>query len=520
MKRLYACILSVLLIAPTGCAVMGPSAHMADSLNYVRQHKGEGLRRPMAGSEAELMDMAVKSMEKANYTIIREPHAVLARYPSTDLSYAFYFYPSQTNNQTEVEVLIASPWLTAEYMLGLQKQTFSTTFFLAVINMKLLEKGYDPNAKEKGIMLALSYAAFEGQRNLAKKLIKRGADFDSAVYELKETASKQLPHLSSPLNRKTYDKANLGIEMLKDLKPRQVDPKTNISQNITKEDLANIVKSLVEDAKKSQNKDIKTASAVQSDIDKPFFSTASKIMGNNDYAIIIGIEDYSSLPKSDYSYDDAKLVKDYLKALGVKERNIELLTDEKATLSGIMKSIEAWLPNKLKKGGKVFVYYSGHGSPNPVTGEAFIVPYDGDPNYLDITGYPLKRLYEKLGRLQASEVIVVLDSCFSGAGGRSVLAKGARPLVMTSQSAVMPQNMVVLSATQGSQISTSSQEKGHGIFTYYFLKALKNGKKSVAEIYEHIKPYVEDDAKSINVQQSPSINPDLDKLKGKFLLRK
>jgi len=86
--------------------------------------------------------------------------------------------------------------------------------------------------------------------------------------------------------------------------------------------------------KKSQNKDIKTASAVQSDIDKPFFSTASKIMGANDYAIIIGIEGYSSLPKSDYSYDDAKMVKDYLKALGVKERNIELLTDEKGNSVG------------------------------------------------------------------------------------------------------------------------------------------------------------------------------------------
>ena len=132
----------------------------------------------------------------------------------------------------------------------------------------------------------------------------------------------------------------------------------------------------------------------------------------------------------------------------------------------------------------------------------------------------MKRLYEKLGQLQAFEVIVVLDSCFSGTGGRSILAKGARPLVMTSQSAVLPQNMVVLSATQGSQISTSSQEKGYGIFTYYFLKALKDGKKSIAEIYEQIKPYIEDDAKSINVQQSPSINPNLDRLRGRFLLRK
>ena len=296
-----------------------------------------------------------------------------------------------------------------------------------------------------------------------------------------------------------------------------IPEKTASPTGISKEDLAAIVKAAVTEA--ANKNEIKTPS-IQTEIDNPAFAPSERIFGDNDVAVIVGIEGYQNLPKSDYSYDDAKLVKEYIKALGIRERNIEFLIDEKATLSGIMKSVEAWLPNKAKVHSRVFIYYSGHGAPNPSTGEAFLVPYDGDPNYLNVTGYPLKRLYEKLGRLQASEVIVVLDSCFSGAGGRSVLAKGARPLVMTSQNAVLSQNMVVLSATQGSQISTSSQEKGHGIFTYYFLKALKDGKKSVAEIYEHIKPYVEDDAKSINVQQSPSINPNLDKLKGRFLLRK
>ena len=120
---------------------------------------------------------------------------------------------------------------------------------------------------------------------------------------------------------------------------------------------------------------------------------------------------------------DAGLVKDYLKALGFQERNIEFITDDRATFSGITKTIEAWLPNRVKKDSRIFVYYSGHGAPEPKTGDAYIVPFDGDPNYLEVTGYPLKRLYDKLGKLEAQEVIVLLDSCFSGAGGRSVLAK-------------------------------------------------------------------------------------------------
>ena len=240
----------------------------------------------------------------------------------------------------------------------------------------------------------------------------------------------------------------------------------------------------------------------------------------NDLAVVIGIENYQGLPKSDFSKSDAVMVKDYLKALGFQERNIEFITNEKATKSKIETAVEGWLPNKVKKDSRIIVYYSGHGAPEPKTGDAYIVPYDGDPNYLTTSGYSLKRLYDNLGGLQAAEVIVLLDSCFSGAGGRSVLAQGARPLVMMTTSTVLPSNIAVLSATQGSQISTSSPEKGHGVFTYYFLKALKDGKKNIAEIYEYIKPLVEDEAKQINVQQSPSISPDVEKLRGRFGLRK
>lgn len=253
----------------------------------------------------------------------------------------------------------------------------------------------------------------------------------------------------------------------------------------------------------------------------PSIEHADRVIGANDLAVVIGIERYRNLPKSEYSYNDAKLVKGYLRALGFADRNIEYLTDDGATLSGIRKSIESWLPNRMKKNNRVFLYYSGHGSPDPATGEAFLMPHDGDPNYLHETGYPLKRIYAALSKLEASEIIVVVDACFSGAGGRSVLAKGARPAMVSIENPVLAsQKIAVLSSTQGAQISTSFPEKEHGLFTYYFLKAIKEGKKDMADIYSYLKPLVEDEAKALNVRQTPAMNPDPATLGGKFMLRK
>jgi uncharacterized caspase-like protein len=126
----------------------------------------------------------------------------------------------------------------------------------------------------------------------------------------------------------------------------------------------------------------------------------------------------------------------------------------------------------------------------------------------------LKRLYEALNKLQAKEIIVALDSCFSGAGGRSVLAKGARPLVMNLQSNMaMSKNMTVMSASSGDQTSSTYDEKGHGLFTYFMLKGIKNedvvrpdGSIKMDDLFGYIKPQVERIArKQFNNEQTPQL---------------
>jgi len=233
------------------------------------------------------------------------------------------------------------------------------------------------------------------------------------------------------------------------------------------------------------------------------------------YAIVIGIEKYRQrLPQVDFAVSDARLMTAYLtKVMGYPEENVVTLINEHAAKSDFAKYFERWLGNNVSRDGIVFVYYSGHGAPNPKTGDAYLVPYDSDPTFLVETGYPLQKLYEALSRLPVRDVVVVLDSCFSGGGGRSIIAKGARPLVVTMDVASIAKNTVVLSASSGDQISSTYEEKGHGLFTYFMLKGIKNraatlsaGGIDIGELFAYIKPQVERTArKTYNNEQSPKL---------------
>jgi len=255
-------------------------------------------------------------------------------------------------------------------------------------------------------------------------------------------------------------------------------------------------------------------SPVKSDIDG---LPSRKIKLNRKaHAIIIGIEQYrQKLPRADFAVSDARLVGEYLiKVLGYPEENVIILLNDHASNVDLVKYLERWLPNNVEAGGSVFIYYSGHGSPDPKTGGAYLVPYDGDPSFIAETGYSLKRMYGALGKLPAKEVIIALDSCFSGAGGRSVLAEGARPLVMVPQKASdLPGNLTVLAAAAGDQISSTYKEKGHGLFTYFMLKGIKNeevvmpdGSIMMKDLFGYIKPQVERIARTqYNNEQSPQL---------------
>lgn len=225
----------------------------------------------------------------------------------------------------------------------------------------------------------------------------------------------------------------------------------------------------------------------------------------------------------DYATRDADMIKAYLvKSLGYPEQNIVVLKDDRVTRSQLAARFERWLPAQVKnyKDAEVFVYYAGHGAPDINTNQSFLVPFDGDPSFLETTSYPLNNVYKLLSELPAKRVVVVLDTCFSGSGGRSVIAKGTRPALITVDNPViLNKNMVVFSATGPNQISSAYREKRHGLFTYHFLKGLQgeadvnsDGMVDFGELGTYVRVGVQTVARRMNVEQDPQVLPGQDLL--------
>lgn len=239
-----------------------------------------------------------------------------------------------------------------------------------------------------------------------------------------------------------------------------------------------------------------------SDVDSPAKSGAER---PEDFALVIGVEEYQSLPKADYGVRDAQTVRKHLEALGYPARNIISLEGPQATGNKLKSYLEEWLPLNVKPTSTLFVYYSGHGAPDPQSGDAYLVPWDGDATFLKSTAYPLKKFYADLSKTKAKRVLVALDACFSGAGGRSVLAQGARPLVAKVAEVSGGERVTILAAASGEEITGSLNEQGHGMFTYFLLKGLSEGKRTAKELHSYLTPRVQDEARRQNRQQTPAL---------------
>jgi hypothetical protein len=346
----------------------------------------------------------------------------------------------------------------------------------------LLEHGADANAVDRWSRTALWNAAMRGRLDTVRLLHEHGADV--TIREAGGQDAEQAAFGNGFFETASY---------LRD------------ATAVSKKDLTSVMEQAVDLARLGgpPQKTKKT-----SDVDLPKRRLAVR---PDDFAIIVGVERYRALPDADYALRDAEAVRKHVQAIGFPPQNIVYLTGPNATRSALTGYLNEWLPRNVKANSNVLFYFSGHGTPDVTSGEAYIVPWDGDPRFLTSSGYATKQLYADLAKLPAKRSLVVLDACFSGNGGRSVLPKGARPLVAQVAQGFDFKNLVLLSAAGAGEITGTDDEQGHGIFTYYFLKGLSgaaadaNGSVTAEGLYWYLKPLVHDQANRQNREQTPTI---------------
>ncbi len=228
----------------------------------------------------------------------------------------------------------------------------------------------------------------------------------------------------------------------------------------------------------------------------------------NAVAVVIGNRNYQhkDIPEVKYAKNDADVVKKYLKTmLGYREGNIIFETDITKTrfeiLFGITGDHRGLLNDYIKAGvSEVFIYYSGHGAPDINSNKGYFVPTDCDPSKVAITGYPLDIFYENISKLKAKKISIVLDACFSGGtnSGEWLIGGASPALIRIDNPSFSYDNMSVLTSSNSDQVSSWYNDGEHGLFTYFFLKAIrgyadqnKDNKMTIQEIFDCVSDQAE-----------------------------
>ena len=299
------------------------------------------------------------------------------------------------------------------------------------------------------------------------------------------------------LDEKDFAKAEEMAKLIMDINPQYQDDEDNRlmvymqtgEMNNSKTDIAQVKRS-----KPSADVDIA-------------IPELSKDNGNT-FAVIIANENYEEESDVEFALNDGEIFKAYChKVLGLPETNVHYRGD--ATLNNILAELDWMKQISSAFGGdaKFIFYYAGHGIPDEATGDSYLLPVDGRGNML-ATGYSLKRLYEALGGLNAKNVTVFMDACFSGAVRSGGMMASARGVAIKAKPAVPKGSMVVLSAAQGDETAYPYKEKGHGLFTYHLLKKLQEtkGEVNLGELADYITSEVKKHSIVVNGKlQTPSV---------------
>jgi hypothetical protein len=250
------------------------------------------------------------------------------------------------------------------------------------------------------------------------------------------------------------------------------------------------------------------------------------------WVVAIGVSKYqdSTIQRLGYADADAQAVAGYFRdTFGLPDSQVFLRINEQATLRDVKSILGTQLVAKANDPkDTVILYFAGHGMKERVPGSLdpdglskYFLPYDASRSDLYSSALEMDEVTNILRRLVPERVVVILDSCFSGAaGGRSPFdpkAQGERALIsgeFLDRMAHIGKGRVVITASGPDESAQESPDLGHGVFTHYLIEGLRgaadsngDGDIDVHEIYGYLSQKV---AKATDGHQNPKLKePDL-----------
>jgi uncharacterized caspase-like protein len=210
----------------------------------------------------------------------------------------------------------------------------------------------------------------------------------------------------------------------------------------------------------------------------------------NNWAIVVGINQYRFLQPLKYAKRDAEMMQSFLHQEAKFDR-IFLFTDDSPPISG--KSTEPFRANLLrvlrqifdkpfmKDGDNFWFFFSGHGIPH--NGQDYLMPLDGDPEDVENTGISTNAIANYLRSCGADNAVMILDACRSG-GKKSGEGIGRQTEAEARQTGV-----ISLFSCSPEQYSYEVEAIEQGAFTYALLEGL--GIRGRCATVERLNQYLE-----------------------------
>ena len=201
---------------------------------------------------------------------------------------------------------------------------------------------------------------------------------------------------------------------------------------------------------------------------------------NNALALIVGVSEYSLTAPAEFADRDAQVFYDYANLkLGIPQDRIQTLVNDQANEVGLITGVNKWLKRSVKQGeSDVYIFFAGHGLASDDGNTAYLIPYDGAPDFLEKTAISRDEIFREVSSGNPKSVTVFLDTCYSGdtRGGSRLVA--GQPLRVKVLEEPVPPNFTVLTAAGGDQIAKPLKEAQHGLFSYFLMKGMEGGADS------------------------------------------